>query len=507
MARRPSARAAKHAQRAKPPAVNPAPPGSAGGQYKPLTDEQVKRIYVEALRILDEIGMADVPEALHKQAISKGAKVNKLGRLSYPPAMVERIIAGACKEFTFYSRDGKRDIQIGGDRVYFGTGGAAVQTLDFDTSQYRPSTLQDLHDFTRLVDQLDNVSWFTRCCVATDVTDLYELDINTAYALLRNTTKPVATSFTVAESVAPIVDMFDMAAGGKGMYAQKPFCKAHISPVISPLKYGNDAVEVAMACMQHGVPVSNIVAAMTGATSPAPLAGTLATTLAETLAALVMINVFEPGYPMIFSNWPFVIDLRTGAFRGGSGEMALLNAASAQLSNSLGLPSGAASSMTDAKLPDAQMGMEKAITALSCGLAGSNMVYESSGMMASLLGASFEAFVMDDEMLSLVHRCVRGIEVNDDTLGFDSILAAVTGSGHFIDQDQTMAAMERDYFYPKLASRDEPAVWQAAGSKDHWQRARERVEMLLQHQPSYLSAEVDAAIRKAYPIRADIPAL
>ncbi|MDP6969734.1 MAG: trimethylamine methyltransferase family protein [Gammaproteobacteria bacterium] len=506
MARRPSARAAKHAQRARPPEINPCPPGSYGGQYKPLTDAQVQRIYTEALRILEQIGMADVPPVLLKQALGKGAKKNSLGRLSFPAAMVEDIVAGACKTFTFYGRDPKHDIQVGKDRVYFGTGGAAVQTLDFHTGQYRPSTLADLYDFTRLVDQLPNVSWFTRCCIATDITDFYKLDINTAYALLRGTIKPVATAFTVADAVDPIIDMFDMAMGGKGMYAQKPFCKAHISPVISPLKYGDDAVQVALACMRRGVPISNIVAAMTGATSPAPLAGTLAMTLAETLAALLMINVFEPGYPMIFSNWPLVIDLRTGAFRGGSGEMALLNAASAQLSNSLGLPSGCAASMSDAKVPDAQMGMEKALTALSCGLAGGNMVYESSGMMASLLGVSMEAFVMDNEMLSHVQRCVRGIEVDEEHLGFDSILAAVTGAGHFIDQPQTMLAMERDYYYPTLADRQEPVVWQAAGSLDHWQRARAKVEELLQHQPNYLDKQLDRAIRNKYPILATIPA-
>ena len=269
--------------------------------------------------------------------------------------------------------------------------------------------------------------------MATDVTDYYDLDINTAYVMLKGTTKPIGMSFHIDEHVDPIIDMFDIALGGKDKFSEKPFCKAHISPVISPLKYGEDAVMVALECMKYGVPMSNIVAGMTGATSPAPLAGTLALTLAETLASLVMTNVFEPGYPMIFSNWPLVIDLRTGAFRGGGGEMALLNAASAQLSNSLGLPSGCGSSMTDAKAPDAQMGMEKAISALACGLAGGNMVYESSGMMASLLGASFEAFVMDDEMLSHVHRAIRGIEVTDENLGFESIQAAVAGSGHFID--------------------------------------------------------------------------
>jgi trimethylamine--corrinoid protein Co-methyltransferase len=113
-----------------------------------------------------------------------------------------------------------------------------------------------------------------------------------------------------------------------------------------------------------------------------------------------MVNIFAPDYPMIFSNWPLVIDLRTGSFCGSGGEITLLDAESAQLSNWLGLPSGAACSRSDAKAIDAQMGIEKAMSSLGVGLAGCNMIYESSGMTASLLGASFEAMLIDDEMLS-----------------------------------------------------------------------------------------------------------
>ena len=80
-----------------------------------------------------------------------------------------------------------------------------------------------------------------------------------------------------------------------------------------------------------------------------------------------MVNVISLGYPMVFSNWPFVVDLRTGAFSGGGGETAtLLNAASAQLSNALGLPSGVASSMSDAKAIDAQYGRKKAHCPFCC---------------------------------------------------------------------------------------------------------------------------------------------
>ena len=221
-----------HAKRAKAPEINPAPPGPAGGQYKPLTDNDIQQIYQNALRILSEIGMGEAPPALVEQALKMGATLNKAGRLCYSPAMVEDVIAVACKSFHMHGRDNKHDFEIGGDKVFYGTGGAAVQTLDIDTHKYRAATLRDLYDFTRMADYLPNISWFTRCCVATDVSEIIDLDINTAYALLKGTSKPVGTSFTLAETVDPIVDMFDTALGGAGKFSERPFCKAHISPVI-----------------------------------------------------------------------------------------------------------------------------------------------------------------------------------------------------------------------------------------------------------------------------------
>ncbi len=501
--RRAGGRAARVAKRTAAEAeINPCPPGQKGGAYKPLADKDLAAIYDTALRILAEIGMGEVPPVLMEQALEAGAKRNAGGRLCFPRSMIEGFIDGAAKSFVLHGRDQKHDIEIGGDRVYFGTGGAAVQTLDLETGLYRPSTLVDLYDFTRLADTLTNISWFTRCCVATDLEDVRDLDINTVYALLAGTTKPIGTSITIADHVDPIVDMFDLAAGGEGKFREKPFCKAHISPVISPLRYGEDAFEVALRCIERGMPINAIIAGQAGATGPAAPAAMLAQTTAEALAALAMVHVFSPGYPMVFSNWPFVVDLRTGAFAGSGGEMAIMNAAVAQIARFLGLPGGVASSMADAKAVDAQMGAEKALTALATGLAGGNMIYESSGMMASLLGASFEAFVADDEMLSNVYRAIRGIEVNDDTLGFEAILSAVTGEGHFLGADHTMAAMQRDYFYPKLADRDDPLSWAENGALSLWERAGTRAkDTLSTHFPTYLDAATDARIRDRFDIR------
>lgn len=445
--------------------------------------------------------MGEVPDRLMADLLAAGGVAMERGRVGLPRAMVTGAIETAAKAFTLYGRDPARDITVGGDRVYFGTGGAAVTTLDLETERYRPSTLQDLHDFTRLQDTLNNVAWFTRCCIATDIPDMYDLDVNTAYALMRNTTKPVATAFTVAAHVGPIVKMFDIVAGGEGEFAKRPFVKCHISPVISPMRFGEDAVDVVYKCIEHNIPMSCITAAQAGATAPATLAGFLAQSLAETLASLVMVNVISPGFPMVFSNWPLVVDLRTGAFAGGSGETTVLNAASAQLSNWLGLPSGVACSMTDAKAIDAQYGVEKGMTSLAAALAGGNLIYESSGMTAALLGVSFEAFILDDEMHAMTYRVLRGIEVTQDNLGFDAICASVLGDGHFLGAVATYEAMERDYHYPKLADRAQPRVWAEEGALDAWARAKTCAKgVLASHHPNYLTPEQDAEIRAAFDI-------
>ena len=503
MNRRGAGRAARHKQRQTKGAIaHPCPPGQSGGTYRPLSNKAVTNIIDTAYRLLSEIGLGEVPPELQELALAKGAYLNEAGRLCYSRTMIESIIDKAPKSFMLYGRDTKHDIEIGGSKVYYGTGGAAVQTLDTDTGLYRASTLHDLYEFTRLADQMDNLSWFTRICVATDVPDIHELDLNTIYALIAGTQKHVGTSFTLGSAVAPAIAMFDHAMGGAGAFAKRPCCKVHISPIISPLKYGEDAFDVAKAAIAHNMPINAIIAAQSGATAPAPLAGMLAQTTAETLAALMMVNVIQPGYPMIFSNWPFVVDLRTGSFSGSGGEISVLNAAAAQISNTLGLVSGVASSMADAKAVDAQMGVEKGLSSLAAGLAGANMIYESAGMMASLLGASFEAMILDNEMLALNQRAIRGVEVNEETLGFDAIRQAVYEDGHFLGGENTMNAMLRDYYYPTLANRDSPTVWEETGAPDAWHAAKTQLAQL-QSEPrdNYLSQEADARIRDQFPIK------
>ena len=210
-----------------------------------------------------------------------------------------------------------------------------------------------------------------------------------------------------------------------------------------------------IACAaRHGIPLKLVSAGQAGATSPAPLAGAVAQQTAEVLAGIVYVNLLNPGQPATYGALPIVSDQRTGAMAGGSAEQGLLMAACAQMARFYDIPCAVSAGMTDSKMPDFQAGYEKGYTELLSALAGANLIYEAAGMYGSLLGASLESFVLDNDMIGAIMRATRGFEVSETTLSLEVIRdVCIGGAGHFLGHAETLNRMESDYFYPALADR------------------------------------------------------
>ena len=501
--RRSGGRAGRIAARQAPLEADDRPvrPGLPGGKFKPLSEADMQQVYDTALRLLEDIGMGSPIEEFVEVVTAAGGRVDDAGRLRYPRGIVEAAIATAAKEWVWHGIDDDRSITVGGDRVHFGTAGAAVLMYDHEMATFRPSTAVDVYDCARLVDTLDNIHFFVRTVVARDMEDARLLDLNTAYAAMVGTTKPIGTSWFEREHVYETVDMYDMALGGSGEFRKRPFVAANNTFVVPPLRFAEESARCMVVQVETGMPINLLSAGQAGATSPAALAGSLAQALAECLAALTGVNLLSPGHPCVMGMWPFVSDLRTGAMSGGSGEEGVLNAAAAQLVNWMGLPSGVAAGMADSKIPDNQAGYEKGINITLAGNAGANLVYESAGMLASILSCSLEALVIDNDMLGSINRTVRGIEVNEETLSVQLIADVVSGPGHFLGSPQTLELMQREYIYPVIGDRDTPDNWLDAGAKNSRVRAHEHVKQVLaEHHPTHISAEVDARIRAAFSI-------
>jgi trimethylamine--corrinoid protein Co-methyltransferase len=494
-------RRGRKARQAAPPPAAAIRAGMTGGRYRPLTSADENRIHQAVLHVLEHIGMGDPIPILKQLAIERGCHVNERGRLCFPRALVEDVIANTPKTIHFLGRDPRHDLEIGGKRVHTYGGGEAVNMLDIGATRYRPSTLLDIYDAARLVDRMDNIHAFSRLVVATEIADQRVCDINTAYASAAGTAKHTALTFNDASHVQPTLEMLQMIAGGERKWRERPFAHGGGCCIISPLRYGCDNAEVCVEAVKFGAPVWIVTAPQAGATAPAALAGAIVQCVAEGLAGLLLVDMVEPGFPVIVGPWPFVSDLRTGAFTGGSGEEAVVSAGSAQMVNFYGLPSSVGAGMTDAKLPDCQAGYEKALAVALAAHAGCNNVSESAGMLGSLMALSLESMVIDNDMLGAVLRTVRGIEVNDETLSLDVIEQVVQGEGHFLRSPQTLELMRTEYEYPSLADRRSPGEWEAAGSPDIREQAGERVRQILSsHYPEYIDPATDRKIRDSFPI-------
>lgn len=473
-----------------------------GGTYNPLRESDIERIHRAALDILADVGVADATPEVIEFATAQGCFVNRHGRLSFPAALVEDLLTRAAREYVIYSRDpAHADIHVGGNKVTYCTSGEAVSMLDYETRRYRPSTLVDLYDTARLVDALPNIHQYGQTVVPTEIADLFEHDINVVYAVLAGTTKPVEHTFNNVVSLPAAMEIYAMVAGSERKFRDRPFVSFGGCPIVSPLRFARDSLDLMVATSRLDLVSDIAVAPQAGATSPAQLAGTLVQVVAETLACLAIVNMVNPGCPMSFAAWPFAVDLRTGAFAGGSAEVAVSMAAVGQIGRFYDLPTTVASSMSDAKMPDAQMGYEKGITSVVAGLAGANRIAEAAGMTASLMGCSHEALVIDNDMLGMAERVVRGIEVTDDTLSVDTIKSVVLGEGHYLGAEATLRSMETEYVYPETADRTAVQVWEAEGAATIDERAHARATKLLaEHFVQAIPPAVDAAIRDRFPI-------
>ena len=479
--------------------------GFTGGQYKPLSSHDVSRIHNAALNILEMVGMGMIGDLTDgaNQLLQQGATLTDNGRILFPRSMIEDMLSITTKSWTLYGLDPNNSIEISHKGAHYGTAGGAVEILDFETGTYRKPTLIDLYDSVRLIDSLPNIHWCYRPIIARDLTDVNTLDINTAYALISGTTKPWGITLGSVENVKKVVGMFDMVLGGEGKFKHQPSCHMVQGAGVPPLRFANDRCLIKEEAIRHGIPIMIASAPQAGATSPAALAGTIVQVTAEVLAGLMYANALSPGHPCTFAAWPFVADLRTGAMSGGSGEQALLAAAVAQMSDFYGLPSSIPAGMADSKVPDAQSGAEKAYTTALAGLAGANMIHESAGMHASLLGFALESLVIDNDMLGNIQRLIRGIEVTEDTLSTDVISNVIlNGPGHYLGHDQTINLMESEYHYPSMADRATPQEWQENGAEDIVTRAKSQVRKILaNHYPSHIDSKLDAKIRHRFDIR------
>jgi trimethylamine--corrinoid protein Co-methyltransferase len=237
-----------------------------------------------------------------------------------------------------------------------------------------------------------------------------------------------------------------------------------------------------------GLPLLLEADAIAGGTAPFTIAGTLVEMNANVLSAIALAQLVNPGTPCIYSSSSGIMDMQAANYSAAAPESTLLHMASTQVAHFYGLPHQGGNT-PDAKLPDAQMGYERASHFLGLAYAGCDIIHVATGNLEQMRLASYEQCVMDNEILGACFRIVEGVQINEDTLGVDAIRQVGHG-GNYVGHEHTLRHLRRERWYPRLTSRDSWETWEAKGARDMREAAKEEARRLLrEHHPQYVTEE------------------
>jgi len=471
-----------------------------GGQYKAISNKDMIKIHETSLRVFAEVGVkVKFPEALELFQ-KEGAEVDETSRVvKVPPDMVEEWIHKAPSTIFLCGRaeSGKLDCEIGGDKVYFGTGGTALNVQDSGSNDARRSKLEDIVNMARLVDVLDNIHFYMLNVYPNDLTE-EDVDVNRFGAALNRTRKHVMGGVYTVEGVRNVIKMAELIAGSPGKLRDRPFVSM-VTCVISPLMLDAAYAQLTMEAARNRIPVVVPSEPLCGATAPMTLAGNLVIQNVDSLAGVMLAQMTNPGTPTLYGCISSITDLRDMKYLSGAVEMGLMNAAAAQMARFYDLPIYVTAGMSDSKVNDAQAGYESAITNLMVALAGGNFIHDAAGFLEFCMTASYDKLVIDNEIIGMVMRAVDGIQVNDETLAFDLIKKAGPG-GHFISARHTRCHMRSELYKPQHSDRENRDRWQGEGARDSRQRAAEKVQEILARPPqSVIPENVRERIKQEIP--------
>ncbi len=460
-----------------------------------LSDELVKRVLEEAYQLMMNPGIKVQSREARELLASAGARVDEANEVAHiPEAVARKALQTAPKQFYLYDRSGQPAVNYGGDAVHFDPGSSGVHVLDPDTLEHHPAYTKDLVKIIKVAEMLPQYAAQSTAVVCNEVPkavgDLYRL-----YLVLKFSVKPIVTGAFSIKTLQTMFDMLAIFAGGRQALAEKPQAVFDVCPS-PPLIWSEFGAQNLIELARARVPAQMVSMPLAGAAAPVTLLGAVVQHAAECISGIVIHQLAQPGSPIVWGGAPAIFDMRKGTTPMGAIETAMIDASYAQVGKSLGLPTHTYLGASDAKLVDAQAGMESGMTALVGALAGINMI-SGAGMLDFLACFSPEKLAVDAEAIAMAQRLLEGMKVHTETLA-TAMFEGINFKGEFLKQKITRQLFAKEQYIPSMIlDRGSIRGWQEEGKLDTFSRAKLRVQALLrEYQVPQVSPDQTAELQK-----------
>ncbi len=464
-----------------------------------LDEDGLTAICDTAFSILEEIGMDFLhPEAL---ALLKGAGADVTPgteRVRFGREFLKEALATAPSNFKLHARNARHDLDIGGNAMCFTAVASAPNCSDLDAGR-RPGNHQDYRNFLRLSQSLNIVHLNGGYPVEPVDLPPATRHLECLRDLVTLTDKAFHAYSLGRQRILDALEITRIAHGlSQAELRDRPSLFTIVN-TSSPLRLDGPMIEGLISMAEANQIVVITPFTLSGAMSPATLAGALAQQHAEAMAGLALTQIANPGAPVIYGGFTSNVDMKSGAPAFGTPEYTRAAMAGGQLARHLGVPYRS-SNANASNAVDAQATYESEMSLWGAVMGHANMVMHAAGWLEGGLCASFEKMIIDAELLQSMAVTLEPIRVDVDTLGLDAIREVGPG-GHFFGAAHTLERYETAFYAPILSDWRNFESWEEAGSHTATQRANVIFKQLLaEYQPPPLDAaraeELDAFVER-----------
>jgi len=451
-----------------------------------LSNQTIEKIITEARDILCKLGVEVHNEEILSMLHDHGAKVDRAKRrVLLTTEVIDKALKSTPCSFKLYDVLGNETNDFSGYNVHFTPGSAALNILDAKTQDIRKPVTKDYIDYAKIVSQLKNIASQSTAFIPADVhekiSDSYRLYLSLLYC-----EKPVVTGAFTVDAFDIMKELQIVVRGDEHQLASKPLAIFSCCPT-SPLKWSEVTSQNVVDCARFSIPVEFISMPLSGFMAPVTLVGTLVQHTAETISGIVISQLTRPGTPVLYGGSPAVFDVRYETTPMGAIGTQMIDCAHNEIGKYLGIPTQAYISLSDAKMLDAQAGLESSMGATLAALAGINNV-SGPGMLDFESCQSLEKLVLDNEICGMVLRLVKGIEPKEDFPAlprFEELLK----EQHLLISEHTQKYLKAELYFPgRVIDRANRARWQEEGGLTLLRRAQQEVESLVEnYKPTRLS--------------------
>jgi trimethylamine--corrinoid protein Co-methyltransferase len=452
-----------------------------------LRENQVEQIHQASLNVLSEVGFKFESDKALKLLEENGCKVDFNSKIAKIPSnLVEECIRKTPSSFTLRARDPKLSISVGGNTIYF-MNSAGARYTDIDTGEVSMPTLEQNNIGVLVSDALDSVNVF-----------------------------PSYTPYFEIEGVPPVMSC-PVSCASRHRFSSKPsrgaqptytyIWETKIAQAVgaqlfgcvegaAPLSLSEDAIEAAYVYLNAGFPIYIASGSIMGGSHPITIAGASVSHNAELLAIIVLLQCIKPGCGVIANNFVSSMNMATGDISFGTAAIALHQMAYNQIWHDLyKIPvNNTGSAFSNSKIVDYQLGAEKLPLAMCSALSGANMIVLHGGVTAELAYNPILA-IIDDDVANTIGRIVESFDVNDSTIGLDTIMDVGVSPGTFLNTKQTRNFWKTENYATRVFDKLSYKEWVEGGKKTVLKKAKERYEEIIStHKPLPLTPEQDQAI-------------